>query len=102
MEEDGYDVTFTILIEFDKSTCSRPVSGHALNDFHDNEGRIGFWEPQINRIVNLDLDGDGFINIAQNGDVFAQPTEISPDGRCVAIDTFDDIDDAIATYGPLD
>ncbi len=102
MEEDGHDVTFTLLVEFDKATCSRVDSAHALNDFHDGEGRIGFWEPQINRIVDLDLDGDGFINLAQNGDAYARPTEVSPDGRCVAIDTYDHIDDAIAVYGPLD
>ena len=102
MEDDGHDVTFTVLIEFDKKTCSKPVSGHALNDFHDDDGRIGFWEPQTNQIVNLDLDGDGFISLTQSGKVYVRPSEVSPDGRCIGIETFDDIDDAKAIYGSFD
>jgi hypothetical protein len=95
MEADGHDVTITILIEYDKETCSRPVSGHALNDFHDSEGRIGFWEPQINRVVDLDLDGDGFVNLAPYQGALAGPTERSPSGKCISVETFDDFDDVV-------
>jgi hypothetical protein len=102
MEEDGYEVTFTLVVDFDKATCTRPVSAHALNDFHDSEGRIGFWEPQINRKVDLDLDQDGFVGLSENGGAYGRPTEVGPDGRCISIDTFDDIEDAIEIYGPLD
>ena len=102
MEEDGYDVTITILIEFDKETCTRPVSGHALNDFHDRQGRIGFWEPQTNRVVNLDLDGDGFVNLAPYRGAFAGPTERSPSGKCISIETFNDFDDLVRAGYPID
>jgi hypothetical protein len=102
MEADGYDVTITILIEFDKETCSRPISGHALNDFHDSEGRIGFWEPQNNRIVDLDLDGDGFVNLAPYRGVFVGPTERSPGGKCISVEIFDDFDDLVRSGYPID
>ncbi len=102
MEADGHDVTITILIEYDKETCSRPVSGHALNDFHDSEGRIGFWEPQINRVVDLDLDGDGFVNLAPYQGAFSGPTERSPTGKCISVETFDDFDDVVRAGYPID
>jgi len=102
MESDGHDVTITILIEYDKATCTRPVSGHALNDFHDSEGRIGFWEPQVNRVVNLDLDGDGFVNLAPYRGAFSGPTERSPSGKCISVETFADFDDVVEAGYPID
>ena len=102
MEADGYDVTITILIRWDKETCSRPTSAHALNDFHDSEGRIGFWEPQINRVVDLDLDGDGFVNLAPYQGALAGPTERSPSGKCISVETFDDFEDLVRSGYPID
>jgi hypothetical protein len=102
MEADGYDVTITILIRWDKETCSRPTSAHALNDFHDSDGRIGFWEPQNNRIVDLDLDGDGFVSVAPFRGVYVGPTERGPDGKCISIETFDDFEDLVRSGYPID
>ena len=100
IETDGHEATITLVFTFDKKTCTKFVGGHALNDFHDGDGRIGFWGPQTNQQVNFDLDGDGEITLAKHGHGLLRPTE-SGSGRCISIETYDDFDDMARIYGAV-
>jgi hypothetical protein len=100
IEADGHDATITIIWTFDKKTCTKPIGGHAVNDFHDSDGRIGFWEPQHNVQINLDLNGDGKATIAPQGKGLLRPTE-QGSGLCISIETFDDFEDANSIYHAL-
>ncbi len=101
MELYYYEVTITMIQKYIWPDCIEKGKGHVLNDFHDELGRVGFFEPQRNRIVDLDLNGDGIISLSGTGQIFDGPTEIG-DGRCIAIDTFDSIEDATDEYGGWD
>lgn len=99
IELDGHEATITIVFEFDRKTCTKFADkGHALNDFHDADGRIGFWEPQTNQVVDLDLNKDGVVDLAKRGEGTFRPTEQGADGRCIAVETFDDFDDTLTVY----
>lgn len=43
-----------------------PVANHAIVDVHLQDGRTVFIEPQTNQIVNLDMDGDGQVEVNNN------------------------------------
>jgi hypothetical protein len=96
-----YEVTVTLIRYYTWPDCTESYAGHAMNDFHDEFGRVGFFEPQLNEIVDLDLNGDGIISLSGTGQVFEGATEIG-DGKCIAIDTFDSIEDATDEYGGWD
>jgi len=44
-----------------------PPRAHAVTDVHLPDGRTVFIEPQSNRILNLDFDGDGVVEVNNNG-----------------------------------
>ena len=62
-----------------------PRTAHAVTDVHLADGRTVFIEPQNNRIVNLDFDNDGVIEVNNNGYVPGQNTGQTDDNCKISV-----------------
>lgn len=62
----GYNATWTSYWCYG-GAGNPPVTAHAVTDVHLPDGRTVFIEPQNNRIINLDFDGDGQVEVNNNG-----------------------------------
>ena len=54
----GYNATWTVYWCYG-GTGNPPAAAHAVTDVHLPDGRTVFIEPQNNKIISLDFDGDG-------------------------------------------
>ena len=107
MQAKGFHATFTAIL-YRKFRRLGPVTwcgdyvrdskghiqGHAVTDYHRDDGSIGFWEPQLNQAMNLDGNGDG---VVRNGG-----TEKSKAGVCWELRWFEDRAAAEQGLGNLD
>lgn len=62
----GYNATWTSFWCYG-GLGNPPPRAHAVTDVHLPDGRTIFIEPQNNRILNLDFDGDGVVEVNNNG-----------------------------------
>ncbi len=67
----GYDATWTVYWCYG-GVGNPPAAAHAVTDIHLADGRTVFIEPQTNQIINLDFDGDGVVEVNNNGYVPGQ------------------------------
>ncbi len=67
----GYNATWTTYWCYG-GAGNPPATEHAVTDVHLADGRTVFIEPQTNRIINLDFDGDGIVEVNNNGYVPGQ------------------------------
>lgn len=61
------------------------VVAHAVTDVHLADGRTVFIEPQTNTIVNLDFDGDGVVEVNNNGYTPGQNTGQTDDNCKISV-----------------
>ena len=58
----GYNATWTAYWCY--GGAGNPAStAHAVTDVHLNDGRTVFIEPQTGMIINMDMDGDGVVEV---------------------------------------
>lgn len=57
----GYDATFTHIVKY--NITGKQTSAHAVTDIHLPNGWIVFIEPQTGKLINLDFDGDGVVEL---------------------------------------
>ena len=57
----GYNATFTAFWCYDNA--GNTIRNHAVTDVHAPDGSIVFIEPQNGKIINMDFDGDGIIEV---------------------------------------
>ena len=62
----GYNATWTAYWCYGGLGNPAPTA-HAVTDVHLDDGRTVFIEPQTNQIINLDFDGDGVVEVNNNG-----------------------------------
>lgn len=62
----GYNATWTAYWCYG-GVGNPPTTAHAVTDVHLADGRTVFIEPQNNQIINLDFDGDGQVEVNNNG-----------------------------------
>ena len=67
----GYNATWTAYWCYG-GVGNPPATAHAVTDIHLADGRTIFVEPQNNQIINLDFDGDGQVEVNNNGYVAGQ------------------------------
>lgn len=89
----GYNATYTVY------WCTRGAtrSGHCVTDVHAPDGTLVFIEPQTNRIVNLDFDGDGVVETRNH-----HPAGIMNTDDDCAIEVYEDSAAAAAAGAPRD
>ena len=89
----GYNATYTVY------WCTRGAtrSGHCVTDVHAPDGTLVFIEPQNNRIVNLDFDGDGVVETRNH-----HPAGIMNTDDDCAIEVYEDVAAATAAGAPRD
>ena len=89
----GYNATYTVY------WCGTGAArvGHCVTDVHAPDGTLVFIEPQTNRIVNLDFDGDGRVEARNHHPAGIENT----DNNC-AIEVYPDRAAATAAGAPTD
>ncbi len=80
----GYNATWTAYWCYG-GIGNPPPTAHAVTDVHLPDGRTVFIEPQNNRIVNLDFDGDGVVEVNNNGYTPGQNTGQTDDNCKISV-----------------
>ena len=62
----GYNATWTVYWCYGGVGNPAPTA-HAVTDVHLNDGRTVFIEPQNGMIINMDMDGDGVVEVNNGG-----------------------------------
>lgn len=93
----GYSATYTAYWCYG-GAGNPPPAAHAVVDVHLNDGRTVFIEPQNNRIVNLDFDGDGNVEVNNNAYTPGQNTGQTDDNCKISV--FDNVEAARAAGVP--
>lgn len=80
----GYNATWTAYWCYG-GVGNPPAAAHAVTDVHLADGRTVFIEPQNNRIINLDFDGDGVVETNNNGYTPGQNTGQTDDNCKISV-----------------
>jgi hypothetical protein len=75
----GYNATFTAY--WCHGGIGNPApTAHAITDVHLPDGRLVWIEPQTNRMINMDMDGDGVVEYDNNA--FTNSVAVTTDDNC--------------------
>ncbi|MEK6952224.1 MAG: hypothetical protein AABX29_04355 [Nanoarchaeota archaeon] len=75
----GYNATFTAYW-CHGGPGNPPPTAHAITDVHLSDGRLVWIEPQTNRMINMDMDGDGIVEY--NNNAFTNSVAVTTDDNC--------------------
>jgi hypothetical protein len=80
----GYNATWTAYWCYGGSG-NPPAAAHAVTDVHLPDGRTVFIEPQNNKIISLDFDGDGETEVNNNAYTAGQNTGQTDDNCKISV-----------------
>jgi len=100
LQNAGYNATFTIYYKYNNTNSSHILTAHALTDVHHPDGTIIFVEPQTGRVVDMDLDGDGMVEVNDRPQPYPHGYHPTDDEGKIII--YDSMADAIAAGASID